>query len=98
MLGAGIERLVEFGAGADFDFDIEGGGANSLDGVADSAGGGDVIVFDEDGVEESHAVVGDAACGRRGFFERAQPRGGLAGIENAAIRSSYKFGELARQD
>ena len=91
---------MKFGAGADFDFDRQaartGCPLGPLDGGADTAGGGDVVVFNEDGVEESHAVVGDAASGRGGLFERAQAGGCLAGVEDAAACAFDGLGELAR--
>src|SRR5262249_10239370 len=56
--GAGIEGFAELFAGAHFDFGgASAGGAGSLDGGAHSAGGGDVIVLDQDRVVEAHAVI-----------------------------------------
>ena len=55
--------------------------------LAHAAGRGDVIVLDQDGVVEAHAVIGDAAGGRRHLFQRAQARRGLARIEDAAARA-----------
>ncbi len=69
--------------------------AAPFEGGADSAGGGDVIVLDENGVVEADAVIGDAAgCGGR-LFERAQAGGGLAGVEHAAAGAGDGIGVLA---
>ena len=64
MGGAAVERFAQFGAGADFDFDRAGRAARARSmALAHSAGGGDVVVLDQNRVVEAHAVVGDAAGG-----------------------------------
>ena len=67
-------------------------GARPLDGVADAARRGDVVVLDQDGVEESHAVVGDAAGGGGHFLQQAQAGRGLARIEHAAAGARHGVG------
>lgn len=80
-LCAAGESFVEFFARADFDFG--GLGLDTFEGGADTTGGGDVIVLDEDGVVQAETVVGDTA-GRGGLlFEQAETGSGLAGIEDA---------------
>src|SRR5262249_13597946 len=94
--GAGIEGFAELFAGAHFDFGGgAAGGAGSLDGGAHSAGGGDVIVLDQDRVVEAHAVIVGAAGLRGGFFERAESGSGFAGIEDFALGATDGIGELA---
>ena len=95
--GAGIQRLAQFFAGADFDFDGQAAGARPLDGVADAARRGDVVVLDQDGVEESHAVVGDAAGGGGHLFQEAQAGRGLARVEHAAFGARHGVGITARR-
>ena len=93
-VGAGFERLVQFGAGAHFDLDGQAGRTGALERRPHAAGGGDVVVLDQDGVEEAHAVVGDAAGRGGGFFQRAHARRGLARIEHAARGAGHGIGEL----
>jgi len=59
--------------------------ARSLQGVVHAAGRGDVVVLDQDGIVEAHAVVGDATGGAAAFSRGAGGRG-LAGIEDLATR------------
>ena len=93
--GAAVEGLVEFLAGADFDLDGESAGAGAFERVAHAAGGGDVIVLDQDGVVQAHAVIGDASGGRGGFFQGAQAGSGFAGVEDLAAGAFDGVGELA---
>src|SRR5450756_2314161 len=72
MGGAAIQGLVEFLAGADFDLDGEPAMPRALQRVAHAAGRRDVVVLDQDGIVEAHAVVGDAAAGGGGLLQGAQ--------------------------
>src|SRR6185369_10003717 len=93
--GAAVEGFVEFLASADFDLDGESAGACAFEGIAHTSGGGDVIVLDQDGVVQAHAVIGDAARGRGGFFQGAEARCGFASIEDLAVRTPDRGGEPA---
>ena len=84
MRGAAGERFVELGARAHFDLDRNAGMFHSIQCRAHAARGRDVIVLDENRVEESHAMIGDAARARRHFLELAQAGRGFARVENAA--------------
>src|ERR1035437_9479801 len=94
MGGAALQGLVEFLAGADFDLDGESAMAGALEGVAHAAGRRDVVVLDQDGIVEAHAVVHHAP-GRGGcLFESTQSGRGLAGVEDLAARALDGGGEL----
>ena len=81
----------------DFDFDGQGAGAHALHGVADAARRRDVVVLDQDGIEESHAVIGHAA-GRGGrLLQKAQTRRGLARVEHPAFSARHGLGIAARR-
>ena len=95
--GARSQRVAQFFARPDLDFDGQaGGGAGGGDGFAHSPGRGDVVVLDQNRVVKAHAVVGDAAGRRRLLFERAQSRRGLARIEHAAPGARDRIGVSAR--
>ncbi len=84
--GAVVEGFAELGPGADFDLDGKlAGGPRVLQGLADSAGGCDVVVLNQNGVVEALAVVGDSSGGRGAFFQKAEARGGLARVEDFAV-------------
>src|ERR1019366_5270508 len=70
MGGAAFQGLWECLAGANFDFDGESGLASAVERVAHAAGRGDVVVLDQDGIVEAHAVIGDAAGGGGGVEAR----------------------------
>lgn len=92
-LCAAGEGFVEFFARADFDFG--GLGLDTFESGADTTGGGDVIVLDEDGVVQTEAMVGDAA-GRGGlFFEQAETGSSFAGIEDADA-GAFDSADIAR--
>ena len=55
-----------------------------------------MVVLDQNGVVEAHAVVHHAPGGGSGFFQDAQAGRGLAGIEDLAARALDGIGELAR--
>src|ERR1035437_3132692 len=96
MGGAALQGLVEFLAGADFDLDGESAMAGALECVAHAAGRRDVVVLDQDGIVEAHAVVHHAP-GRGGcLFESTQSGRGLAGIEDLAARTFDGGGVEAR--
>src|SRR5205814_5495715 len=46
-----------------------------------------MVVLDEDAVEQRAAVVESSACANGRFLQRAHPRRGLAGVEQARLRS-----------
>jgi hypothetical protein len=71
--------------------------AGILQGLADAAGCGDVIIFYEDCVEEAHAVIGDAAGDGGALFQRSHAGRGFARVEDAAVCFGYGIGVLARQ-
>ena len=54
-----------------------------------------MIVLDQDGVVQAHAVIGDAAGRRGGFFKNAQAGSGLAGVEDLAACALDGVDELA---
>jgi len=83
MIGLIGERFIEFVHGADFDLDWQlRGGARVGDCARDTACRRDVIVLDQDGVVETHAVVGGASAAEAAFFEFAKAGGSLARVEN----------------
>src|ERR1035438_85830 len=95
MGGAAFEGLVEFLAGAVFDLDWKSGVAGAVESVAHAAGRGDVVVLDQDGIVEAHAVVHNAPSESGGFFESTQSGGGFAGVEDLAARALDGGGEVA---
>ena len=95
--GAAIERFAQLFPRAYFDLDGQAGGAGPPDGIADAAGRRDVIVLDQDGVVEAHAVVRGSAGRGGGLFERPHAGGGFARIEDAAAGAGHGFGVAACQ-
>jgi hypothetical protein len=71
--------------------------AGILQGLADASGGGDVIIFYQDCVEEAHAVIGDAAGGGGALFESPHAGRRFARVEDAAVCPRDGIGVLARQ-
>ena len=58
----------------------------ALERRADTAGRHHVVVLDQRGVGQGHAVVDAAAAAHRVLLQRAQPRGRLAGVADARPR------------
>src|ERR1035437_1698719 len=94
MGSAAFEGLVEFLAGADFDLDGGSAVPGALQRVAHAAGRRDVVVLDQDGIVEAHAVVHHAPCRGGCLFENTKSGGGLAGVEDLAARAFDGSGEL----
>ena len=93
--GARGESFVEFLFRAHFYFDRKserGGGAQSR---RYSTGRGNVIVLNQNGIEETDAMIGHATS-RSGLLLRHPQTGrGLARIEDAAFRMGYLLGKLS---
>ena len=70
--------------------------AGGLDRRGDRACGGDVVFLDEDLVEQSHAMVVGAAAAHGVLLRGAQPRHGLARIEDAAAGAGHRLDVGAR--
>ena len=84
--GTGANGFFHFGERGGFDLDLRrvgGGEAGELHGLGERAGGGDVVVFDEDVLAEGGAVVHAAAAAHGVFLECAPAGCGLARIDDA---------------
>src|SRR5690606_529230 len=82
-VGAGGERRVDFGEIAALNFDLQGvrrAGARRGDRVRDAAGGGDVVVLDQNAVVEAAAVIVTTAGAHRVLLERAEAGSRLARV------------------
>ena len=94
---AEVEGFDDFLMRADFAFNGQAGFEGLRDGGGNSACEVDVVVFDENGVPKSHAVV-DGAAGLGGhLFELAEAGGGLAGIEDFSVGSGNRIDVLASE-
>ena len=91
LVGAGAEGVGGLVEVADLDLHRQLGMrlARRVDGLRDAARGGDVVLLDQEGVEEAHAVIGAAARRDRRLLQLAQARRRLAGVEDAR-RSSRR--------
>ena len=97
-LGSGGEGFVELTQGVDFDLNANAvpvGRMCNAQGDSHTAGRGDVVVLDENGVEEAEAVVDAAAQGDGVFVQRAKTRDGLAGVEDGGAGSGDRVDECA---
>ncbi len=74
-VGAGAERVGGVVEVVDLDLDRQIGPrlAGRVDRLGDAAGGGDVVLLDQEGVVEADAVVGAAARRDRGLLQRRRP-------------------------
>ena len=84
--GTGANGFFHFGERGGFDLDLRrvgGGEAGEFYGLGERAGGGDVVVFDEDVLAEGGAVVHAAAAAHGVFLECAPAGCGLARIDDA---------------
>ncbi len=93
--GQGFVELVER---VDLDLDanaVSGGRLGGAEGGGDTAGRGDVVVLDEDGVEESDAVVDAATQGDGVLVQGAEAGDGLAGVEDRGAGSLNLVDECA---
>ena len=98
-LGTGADGFFHLGERGGLDLDlrgVRGGKAGELHGLGERAGGGDVVVFDEDVFAEGRAVVHAAAAAHGVFFERAPAGRGLAGVDDAGGGAGDGVGVAAR--
>ena len=83
-VGAGFDGLLQFcivlHLHLELDVRVEGSGA--VHGRGDAAGGGNVVLLQEEGIEEPHAVVGRAPRGDGIFLGVAEARQGLARVQD----------------
>ena len=93
----GSQRLAQFLPRADFDLDRQPLAACALQGLPHAARRGNVVVLDQDRVEQSHAVIGDAAGRGRPLLQPPQSGSGLARIQHAAVCAFHGVGESARR-
>ena len=98
---AGRERLVDLAGIAHLDLERAGelgrGLARARDRLRDPAGGGDVVLLDQDRVVQPGAVVARAAGRDRRLLERAQPGGRLARVEHLRARALHRARRARRQ-
>ena len=84
-LGTGCECFVELAHVLHFNFDTQAGmgGAQRADGGCDRTGSSNVVFLDQDGIEQTHAMVHTTADTHCVFLCTAEPRHGLARVEDA---------------
>src|ERR1700732_2056274 len=97
-VGARVERLFQLAQRLDFYLDgaLRRAGTRRHDRTADGAGGGDVVFLDEHAVIETEAMVVAAAAAHGILLRGAQPREGLARVEDAAGRTLDRIGAAPR--
>ena len=94
MSAPAVDRLTELLEILHFDLHghLRAGRAGRRDRLRNRARRHDVVLLDQDSVEEPDAVIPAAADAHRIFLRRAQPREGLAGIEQPASRALDPLG------
>ncbi len=70
---------------------------DGLERRADTARGHDVVVLDQCGVRQRHAVVDPAAAANRVLLQRSQPGRGLAGVPDRRPRALQGVGPQPRR-
>src|SRR5579884_4307041 len=90
------QGLIELLPRAHFDLDGHSAVLRSLHRLGNAAGRGYVIVLDQNGVEQAHAMILRAAGLGRHFLQPPQPRCRFARIEHATFRAFHGVGELGR--
>ena len=99
-LGAGAHGLLHLGERGGLDFDlraVRGRGAAELHGLRERAGGGDMVVFDEDVLAQRRTVVDAAAAAHGVFFERAPAGRRLARVDDPGARAVHGRGIFPRE-
>ncbi len=84
----------------DLDLDLHkvtGMGGSERNGGADAASRDDMVVLDQDGIEQTGAVIAPAAAANGVFLKRAQARRRLARVGNRSLGARDGVGELPRQ-
>lgn len=102
-VGAAFQDVSKLLEGVDFKLDRHATGrlgASLPDGVGETrvtdepGPGGDVVVFDEDAIEEAHAMVGSAACSDSILGETSPTGQRLASVEDRRGCAFYRLDEL----
>lgn len=89
-----FQRLAKLVQVAHLDLDLGANAPRRFHRLADTARRGHVILLDEHGVPQAHAVIGAAAGGHRHFFEFSPAGRGLPRIQNlhaGAIHDMHEF-------